>query len=70
MAKTTLSIFALGDNKFAIGTIGKLAKYVVKVAGKTITGVRGRRPMLTEGRYERATNVPAEVKQAFKTALA
>lgn len=68
MATIKMSVFAVGNGRFAIGQTGKLAKYVIAVKGKTITGVRGRRPLLTQGRYERATVTP-EMKAAFKAAL-
>ncbi len=64
-----MQIFAISKNRFAIGTIGKLAAYVVDVKGKKVTGVRGRRPKLEKGRYERATP-SAAVREAFKAALA
>ena len=46
-----MSIFQTGKNTFAIGSIGKTAKYVVKQSGKKITGVRGVRPILAKGRF-------------------
>ena len=64
-----MKIFAISKTRFAIGTIGKLATYVVATKGKKVTGVRGRRPLLTKGRY--ATVKPsAAVREAFKAALA
>lgn len=63
-----MTIFAISKTRFAIGTTGKLATYVVQAKGKKATGVRGRRPLLTKGRYPVAKNVPAAVKEAFKAA--
>ena len=63
-----MTIFAISKTRYAIGSIGKLATYVVEAKGKTVRGVRGRRPMLTKGRYAKATSVPAAVREAFKAA--
>lgn len=69
MATIKMQVFAIGDGRFAIGQTDKLAKYVVRVSkGGKVTGVRGRRPLLTKGRYERATATP-EMRAAFKEAL-
>lgn len=62
-------IFAVDTNKFAIGTIGKLAKYVVKVSkGGKITGVRGRRPKL-DARFK-TTKANAAIRTALTEAVA
>lgn len=53
--------------KYAIGTPGKLAKYVVLWDGKKAIGVRGRRPKLND-RFEKATP-PTAVREAFQAAL-
>lgn len=63
-----MNIFQIAKNKFAIGTFGKRAKYVVKAAGKKVTGVRGVRPMLDK-RYSKVSP-PAAVRTALKAALA
>jgi len=65
-----MQIWSLGMGRFAIGTTGQLAAYVVQTKGKAVRGVRGRRPLLTKGRYQRALNAPTEVRAAFKAALA
>ena len=62
------SIFKIGNGRFALGTVGELAIYVVAVKGKNITGVRGRRPLLTKGRYKKVSGT-AEMKAAFRVAL-
>lgn len=64
-----MTIFAIDKNRFAIGTFGKRAKYVVRARGKSVSGVRGQRPLLDK-RYKKATGVPATVKAAFRAALA
>lgn len=63
-----MAIFEVGKNKFAIGTFGKRALYVVKTVRNKITGVRGQRPLL-DNRYKK-TAASAEVKAALKAALA
>lgn len=70
MSKNTMQIFSVGKGRFAIGTLGKLARYVVLTSGKKVRGVRGRRPLLAQGRFERATNVSAAVRDALKAAIA
>lgn len=65
---TNMTIFAISKTRFATGSIGKLATYVVQAAGKKAHGVRGRRPLLTKGRYPVAKSVPAAVKEAFQAA--
>ncbi len=69
MATIKMQVFNVGGGRFAIGQTDKLARYVVKVSkdGK-VMGVRGRRPLLTKGRFERTTATP-EMKAAFKEAL-
>jgi hypothetical protein len=64
-----MSIFQISNNRYAIGTFGKTAEYVVATTkgGKTV-GVRGRRPLLNK-RYKKVTPTAA-VKAAFKAALA
>ncbi len=69
MSKITYTVFAITATRFAIGQTGKLAKYVVNVSkGGKVTGVRGRRPLLTKGRYAKAKTTPA-LREAFKAAL-
>lgn len=68
MSTTKFSVFAIGGGKFAIGAVDKKAAYVISVKGKKITGVRGRRPVLTAGRYTRVSATP-EMREAFKLAL-
>jgi hypothetical protein len=60
-----MKVFEISKGRFAIGTIGKLATYVVQAKGKKVTGVRGRRPRLEKGRYTLVT-APAAVAEAFK----
>lgn len=65
-----MQIFAIDKNRFATGTEGKLAKYVVAVGkGGKITGVRGRRPKLTKGRFQ-TTKANAAVRAALAEAIA
>lgn len=66
--RNSMSIFTVGKNKFAIGTYGKRAEYVVKMSGKKITGVRGQRPLLNKRHNKVAAT--AALKAAFKAALA
>lgn len=70
MSKIKMQVFVVAKGRFAVGTVDSLAKYVVQMNGKKVTGVRGRRPMLTKGRFELAKNLPEEVKAALKEALA
>jgi len=63
-----MNIFAISKNRFAIGTFGKRAEYVVMTRGKKVTGVRGQRPLLDK-RYKK-TAASAAVKAALKAALA
>lgn len=63
-----MSIFQVSKNRFAIGTFGKRAEYVVATRGKKVTGVRGQRPLLDK-RYKKTTPTAA-VKAALKAALA
>ena len=63
-----MTIFEIGKGRFATGTIGKLATYVVLQKGKKVTGVRGRRPKLDK-RFKKVA-ASAAVREAFKTALA
>ncbi len=69
MATIKMSVWNVGGGRFAIGQLGKKAAYVLKVKGSKITGQRGKRPILTEGRFERA-KATAAMLAAFKTALA
>lgn len=64
-----MTIFQISATRFAVGTTGKVATYVVSVKGKKVTGVRGRRPLLTKNRYKMVTP-PAAVREAFRAALA
>lgn len=48
MAKIIVSI---DENRFAVGTEGRLADYVVMKTKEGYAGVRGRRPKLTKGRF-------------------
>lgn len=63
-----MTIFEIGKGRFATGTIGKIATYVVAQKGKKVTGVRGRRPLLEKGRYK-TVKAPAAVVEAFKAVL-
>ncbi len=65
-----MKIFAIDTNRFATGTSGKLATYVVAKTKGRWHGVRGRRPMLDD-RYKpvAGTKVPAEARDMLKTAL-
>jgi len=63
-----MTVFEIGKGRYATGTIGKLATYVVLARGKKVTGVRGRRPKLDK-RFKKVTP-PAAVREAFKAALA
>jgi hypothetical protein len=58
-----MTIFNLGNKRFAIGVSNKRAEYVVALKGKKIVGVRGRRPIL-DGRYK-----PTKANLAIRTAL-
>ncbi len=67
---TIMTVFAISATRFAIGQSDKLARYVVDVKkGGKVTGVRGRRPLLTKGKYPKAKTTPA-IREAFKAALA
>jgi formylmethanofuran dehydrogenase subunit E len=63
-----MSIYEIGNGRFAIGKFGERALYVVKASGKKVTGVRGQRPLLDK-RYKKTTASTA-VKAALKAALA
>ena len=58
------TIFAIDNNKWAIGTIGKRATYVVAKLRNKFVGVRGQRPILTKGRFKTVAATP-ELKAAF-----
>lgn len=63
-----MAIFQISKNKYAMGTVGKLAAYVVQTRGKKVVGIRGRRPMLEKGRFKKV--VPsAAVRDALKLAV-
>jgi formylmethanofuran dehydrogenase subunit E len=62
-----MTIFNIGKNRYATGTSGKLATYVVQAKGKKAVGVRGRRPLLDK-RFPKV-KAPAAVIAAFKAAL-
>lgn len=62
-----MNIFQVGKNRFAVGTFGKRAKYVVATARGKVTGVRGQRPILDK-RHKKVA-APAAVKAALKAAL-
>lgn len=63
MGKTNKQIFDIGNNKFAVGTLGKLAEYVVAKTKKGYQGVRGRRPKLDD-RFK-PTKGNAELREAL-----
>lgn len=65
-----MNVFEISKGRYATGTIGKLADYVVQAKGKKVAGVRGRRPLLTKGRYAKLAKPPAAVIEALKAALA
>lgn len=59
-----MSIWNIGNNKFAAGSVNQRAWYVVKKVGKTFRGVRGQRPVLTKGRFTKVAATKA-LKAAF-----
>ncbi len=62
-----MNIWNLGNNKFAIGTKGKAAAYVVTNRKGKVVGVRGQRPVL-DGRYK-TTKATKEITAALRTAV-
>ncbi len=67
-ANTNDTIWALGNNRFAIGKTNERATYVLKQDGTKFTGVRGQRPILLSGRY-RVAKVTTTLRTAFKEAI-
>lgn len=59
-----MQIYQIDTNRFAIGSTNKLATYVVEKKGKNYVGVRGRRPLLTKGRFS-VVKGNAQLKAAF-----
>lgn len=59
-----MTIFAISNNKYAIGNVNKRAQYVVQKSGKGFRGVRGQRPLLTKGRFKQVAATKA-LKAAF-----
>lgn len=66
-----MKIFALDNNRFAIGKPGKLATFTVTKTGKTWHGVRGRRTVLDK-RFTivPGTKVPAQARELLTAAVA
>lgn len=63
-----MTIFQTNKNTFAIGTIGKPAKFVLRGNRGKFTGVRGVRPILAKGRFP-AVKGNATLRAAFAEAI-
>ncbi len=66
---TNYVVFETGPGKLAIGVEGQLAKYVIRTSGEKPVAVRGRRPMLTKGKYKRVKFLTKKIQAAFAAFL-
>lgn len=61
-------VFETGPGKLAVGVEGQIAEYVIRISGDKPVAVRGRRPMLTKGKYKQV-RLTKKIQKAFAAVL-
>lgn len=61
-----MTIFDIGNDKYAVGKRGELAGKIVRKSGKELSLVRGRRPIITEEHKKAPDNIAEAVRTFLK----